>query len=136
MKKLLIALVACGLVACKGDAGPTGPAGPAGQTGAMGPAGPQGSPGLDGASAVISFGIQVIDGTGVATLIAENAQAETAVINCYTSDSVIGPWLVVADASGGTSSFCGVSNIGTDFVVILVDGIPGWFFMATMVTVS
>jgi len=82
------------------------------------------------------FGIVTIDATGGATLTATNAQVETSVVNCYTSDSNTGPWLVVADAYTLTdTAFCGASNIGADLVIILLRGIPGWFFLATIVTV-
>ena len=142
MRKLCVVfavLSVLALGACSGDAGPTGPAGPAGATGtagAMGPAGPQGPPGLDGASASILFGIVTIDGAGAATLTATNAQVETSVINCYTSDSNTGPWLVVADAYTITdTAFCGAANVGADLAVTLLRGNPGWFFLATIVTV-
>ena len=131
MRKLVLVLSVLAFAACSGDAGPTGPAG------AIGPAGPQGPPGLDGTSASILFGIATIDDTGGATLTATNTQIETSVINCYSSDSNTGPWLVVADAFSDTgSSFCGASNVGADLVIILLRGNPGWFFLATIVTVS
>ena len=138
MRKLHVVfavLTMLALTACSGDAGPTGPAGPAGQTGAMGPAGPQGPPGLDGASASILFGIVTIDATGGASLTATNAQVETSLINCFESSSNTGPWLVVADGFSATSSVCVVSNVGLDLVITLLQGIPGWFFLATIVTV-
>ena len=126
-------LSALALGACSGDVGPTGPAGPAG---AMGPAGPQGPPGLDGTSASILFGIVTIDAGGGASLTATNAQVETSVINCYTSDSNTGPWLVVADAYTITdTAFCGAANVGADLVITLLRGNPGWFFLATIVLV-
>ncbi len=133
MRKLVLVLSVLTFAACSGDAGPTGPAGPAG---AIGPAGPQGPPGLDGTSASILFGIVTIDGTGAAILTATNAQVETSVINCYTSDSNTGPWLVVADAYTITdTAFCGAANVGADLVITLLRGNPGWFFLATIVTV-
>ena len=136
MRKLSIVfavLTALTLAACSGDVGPTGPAG---APGTIGPAGPQGPPGLDGTSASISFGIATIDSTGEAMLTATNAQIETTVLNCYTSDSMSGPWLVVADGLSATNQFCGASNVGADLSVTLIGGIPGWFFLATIVTVG
>ena len=136
MRRFILVLCALVLASCSGDTGPAGPAGPTGATGAIGPVGPQGIPGLDGTSASISFGIVTIDTGGVGVLTATNAQIETSVINCYESDSNTGPWLTVADGFSDTSSFCAASNSGPDLVIILLQGIPGWFFLATVVTVS
>jgi hypothetical protein len=62
-----------------------------------------------------------------------NAQVETSVVNCYISDSTQGPWLKVAlDTNpnfAGTS--CGVMNSGSSMRVALINGIPGWWFLAT-----
>ncbi len=136
MRKLTLVLSVLALAVCTGDVGPTGPAGTAGATGAVGPAGPTGPAGLDGTSASIRFGIVVIDASGEAILSATGAQVESSVINCYTSSSNTGPWLVVADAFTITGSpYCGAGNVGSDMVIGLLRGIPDWYFLATIVTV-
>jgi len=117
------------LWACEG---PTGPAG------ATGPAGPQGIPGLDGTSASISFEIATIASTGSVSVVFANAQVETSVINCYTSpsaSSTSNAWLAVADGDDG-GSYCGAGNLsGGNLGIALLRGIPGWFFLATLVRV-
>ena len=133
MRKLTLVLSVLALAVCTGDVGPTGPAG---ATGAVGPAGPTGPAGLDGTSASIRFGIVVIDASGEAALSATGAQVESSVINCYTSTSNTGPWLVVADAWSTTGSpFCGAFNVGADMAIVLLRGTPGWYFLGTVVTV-
>ncbi len=128
MRKLVLILSALAFGACSGDAGPTGPAGPAG------PAGPQGPPGLPGVSASISWGMVTLDAGGGGVITFTGAQVNSSVITCYTSSSASGPWIVVAvDFVFGQS--CGASNSGSDLVVIMINGVPGWFFLATAVTV-
>ena len=134
MSKVLILLAVFSLAACSGDAGPAGPTGATGTTGAIGPAGPQGPPGLDGTSASISFGIVVIDALGDATLLAANAQVETSVLNCYTSNSSSGPWIAISFDTGSGIS-CTAFDVGADMTITLLGGIPGWFFLVTLVTV-
>ena len=130
MRKRVLVLSLLAFAACSGDAGPTGPAGPAGPTGATGPAG------LDGSSAWITWNVATIDAFGDAALIAKNSQIETSVINCYTSDSLLGPWIAIAFSSdGGSSIACHSTNVGTDLLLELVGGVAGWFFLATMVQV-
>ena len=119
MGKLLVVLGALTIAACAGDTGPAGPAGP------------QGPPGLDGTLASVSFGIVVIDGAGDAELIATNAQVETSVINCYTGPSVAGPWILIA--ADVDAIVCGAENVGSNMLVALAGGIPGWFFLATII---
>jgi hypothetical protein len=132
IRKLALVLSVLAFTACSGDAGPTGPAGPAGPAGPTGAIGPQGPAGLD--SSVI-WGTEVIDGAGNAVLTATNVQVETSVINCYTSDSLAGPWLVVA-TDVGSGLACGAQNSGANLAVALVGGVPGWFFLVTLVSVG
>lgn len=128
MRKLVLVLSVLALVACSGDAGPTGPAGVAG------PAGPQGPPGLPGVSASISWGMVTLDASGGGVITFTGAQVTSSVITCYTSSSSAGPWLVVAlDFVFGQS--CGALNSGSDLLVIMINGVPGFFFLATAVTV-
>ncbi len=57
-------------------------------------------------------------------------QVESTVVTCWISDSTAGPWLGIStDTSAGIS--CGVVNSGSDLLVLLVGGIPGWWFLAT-----
>ena len=132
MRKLVLVLSALAFVGCSGDTGPTGPAGPTGSTGAIGPVGPTGPAGLDGASALISWGMVVLDSGGDGTITFTNTQVAGSVVNCYTSSSADGPWLLKAD---GATIFCGSGDSGTSLLVSLLDGIPGWFFLATVAAV-
>lgn len=130
-KLILTVLLALAIGACKGDVGPTGPAGPQGPTGAQGVPGDPGPPGLPGASATIWWGIATLDANGEGSLLFSDAQVEGSVITCYLGDSSAGPWLVIAtDVTSGLA--CGVSNVGPDLLVMLIGGVPGWFFLVTL----
>ena len=135
MRKLVLVLSLLAFLACTGDAGPTGPAGPTGAMGAMGATGATGPQGLPGLGSSVIWGTQVIDGAGEAVLIATNVQVETSVINCYTSSSLAGPWLLIAtDVGAGLA--CGAQNSGADVLIGLVGGTPGWYFLVTLVSVD
>lgn len=117
--RLLGVLLALAVGACEGPAGPAGPQGD------------QGPPGLPGAPASLSWGIVTLDSNGDGSVLFSDAQVETSVITCYTSNSSAGPWLVIAtDVTSGMA--CGASNIGSDLGVALVGGIPGWFLLVTL----
>ena len=73
-----------------------------------------------------------LDASGDGTITFTGTQVASSVITCYTSDSASGPWLIVADGFSSTSSFCGAGDSGADLVVVMINGIPGWFFMATV----
>ena len=109
---------------CSGDIGPTGPGGPQGPIGPTGPQGPQ------GASAEIQSQMVLIGSGGTAVLRFTGLQVASSVVTCWISDSTAGPWLGIStDTSAGIS--CGVVNSGSDLLVLLVGGIPGWWFLAT-----
>ena len=108
-----------------------GPIGPAGPQGAQGVPGDQGPPGLPGAPASLWWGVVTLDINGEGVILFSDAQVETSVITCYTSDSSVGPWLVIAtDVTAGIA--CGSGNVGPDLLVGLVGGVPGWFFLVTL----
>ena len=127
MQKLILVLGVLALASCSGDTGPTGPAGVAG------PQGPQGPPGLPGAPAEISWGMVTLNGSGGGVITFTDTQVTSSVITCYTSDSSLGPWIVVA-VEFTFDLACGASNSGPDLLVIMVNGVPGWFFLATAAT--
>ncbi len=112
------------LAACSGDTGPTGPGGPQGPVGPAGPQGPQ------GASADVQSQMVQLDASGDGVLRFVGFQVESTVVTCWMSDTPAGPWLGIAtDVGSGIS--CGVSNSGSDLLVILIGGVPGWWFLAT-----
>ena len=126
--RLLAVPLALAIGGCEGPIGPAGPQGPAG---AQGVPGDQGPPGLPGASASLWWGVVTLDVNGEGAILFSDAQVETSVITCYTSDSVAGPWLVIAtDVTSGLA--CGAVNVGPDLVVALVGGVPGWFLLVTL----
>ena len=115
------AVLLLAIAGCEGDPGPTGPAGPAG------PAGPEGPP---GASAEIQSQMVQIATDGTAVVTFAGLQAESAVVTCWVSDNTGGPWLGIATDTFSEIA-CGTDNVGPDLDVILIGGVPGWWFMAT-----
>jgi hypothetical protein len=124
MKIVTLLALAFLISACEG---PMGPVGPSGVQGAQGPQG------LPGEAAQIAWDRIRLGSDGGGVISFSNAQVETSVVNCYISDSTNGPWLKVAFDTNpnfsGTS--CGVANSGNSMRVILINGIPGWWFLAT-----
>lgn len=112
------------LTACEGPVGPEGPLGPAGPTGATGPQGPAGQ---DGASASILSLSGTLDSDGAGGVVIENASLEDLVLNCWTSEDGVVWVLVALDTNSGIS--CGAAQDGDDVGVLIVNGVPGWFWL-------
>ena len=114
----MVALLLLVLAGCSGDTGPTGPAG------ATGPDGPPGAP------AEVQSQMIMIGTDGSAGLTFDGLQVENTVVTCWISDNTGGPWLAIAaDTSSGIA--CATADIGSDLGVLLIGGIPGWWFLAT-----
>ena len=120
----IAAVLLMAIAACEGDAGPTGPPGP---TGPAGPAGPEGPP---GASAEVQSQMVQIAADGTAAVTFAGLQAESAVVTCWVSDNTGGPWLGIATDTFSEVA-CGTLNSGANLDVVLIGGVPGWWFMAT-----
>jgi len=71
-----------------------------------------------------------LDTNGDGALRFTGLQVESTVVTCWISDSTAGPWLGIATDLGSGLS-CGVSNSGSDLLVVLIGGAPGWWFLAT-----
>ena len=118
------------LAGCSGDDGATGPTGPAGPTGATGLEGATGPEGPPGASAEVQSQMIQIGTDGSAGLNFTGLQVESTVVTCWMSDSTGGPWLAIAsDVSANIA--CGTLDSGPDLLVLLIGGVPGWWFLAT-----
>jgi hypothetical protein len=101
--------------------------------GPMGPQGPQGPQGLPGVPAEIAWDQVRLNSDGHGVITFSNAQVETSVANCYISDNSNGPWIKIAFDTNPNydSTSWGVGNSGTSMRVIMINGIPGWWFLAT-----
>jgi len=118
------AVLILALAGCEGDPGPTGPQGP------EGPAGPAGPEGPSGASAEVQSQMVQIAADGTAALTFSGLQIESAVVTCWMSDNPGGPWLGIATDTYSEIA-CGTDNSGAELDVMLIGGVPDWWFMAT-----
>lgn len=117
---LSLAVAGCEAETIQGPPGPPGPEGPPGPTGPQGPAGPQGEqgekgdPGQDGqdgqpgqgaggVSLVSRVGQANSNGEGAWQVTIPNNLAEWPILTCYISETLAGPWLLVATDTNPTT---------------------------------
>ena len=116
MRKFVSVLCAMAFLGCKGDAGPTGPAGPAGP------------------EATVAWSTVILDVSGDGVILFAGADVRGSVWNCYIGETSSGPWLLIADGDASDQPYCGAGNSGNDLLVGMVDGPPGWVFLATLIS--
>ena len=73
-----------------------------------------------------------LDDSGSGTVVFQDAQAETSVVSCYTSNSPSGPWIAKAGDAVGYYT-CGCMNSGSDLLVMIAGADAFWYFLATLV---
>ena len=115
------------LVACDG---PIGPAGQDGLDGGQGAQGIQGPPGPAGPGTRLNY-FRTLGADGATTqalpaAVGTNPQLPP-VFGCYTSSSLSGTWLVVADGRYSTDLSCGLVFGNGVWNAVMLHGVPGWW---------
>lgn len=126
----LLLIAALSVLGCEGDTGPMGPKGDQGEQGEKGDPGERGEKG-DPGKVTMHVRTATVQGDGTASVTFHGLQIESTIVNCWLSETSAGPWLKIGmDLDGPT---CGAGNDGGDLFVVLLDGVPGWVFMATAI---